>query len=128
MEELARSNSARVLATGNAAVRIRLRALDSSRAVISASTRVRSSSSGAQRWVLAVTSSSGASRRIAASLSRRSPAVRSGASGGGAVLTAYHSLLSADRVVRQRSGRHRGQGEYQRLTGRSGVGSRAGGG
>ena len=56
----------------------RVRALEASRAAISASTRVRSSSSGVQRWVLAVTSSSGASRRIAASLSRRSPSTRSG--------------------------------------------------
>ena len=68
--------------TGNAAVRIRVRALEASRAVISASTRVRRNSSGFQRWVLAVTSSSGARRRIAASFNRFSPAVRSAASGG----------------------------------------------
>ena len=89
MEEAARSNSSRVLVTGNAACRIRVRALDSSRAVISASIRVRRNSSGSHRWVRAVTSSSGARRRIAASLSRRSPAVRSAASGGGAVLIAH---------------------------------------
>ena len=83
MEEAATSNSSRVLVTGNAACRIRVRALDSSRAVISASTRVRRNSSGFHRWVLAVTSSSGARRRIAASFSRRSPAFRSAASGGG---------------------------------------------
>ena len=79
-----RSNSSRVLVTGNAAFFSLVRALEASRAVISASTRVRSSSSGAHRWVFAVISSSGASWRIAASLSRRSPAARSGASGGGA--------------------------------------------
>ena len=63
--------------TGNAAVFSRVRALEASRAVISASTRVRSSSSGVHRWVFAVSSSSGASWRIAASLSRRSPSARS---------------------------------------------------
>ena len=90
MEQADRSSSSRVLITGNAAVFIRVRALEASRAVISASIRVRSSSSGAHRWVFAVTSSSGASWRIAASLSRRSPAARSGASGGAAaaVMTA----------------------------------------
>ncbi|MFC5041509.1 hypothetical protein [Ornithinimicrobium kibberense] len=56
--------------------------MEASRAAISASTRARSTSSGAHRWVLAVTSSSGASCRIAASLSRRSPAVRSASSTG----------------------------------------------
>ena len=55
--------------------------------MISASIRVRSSSSGAHRWVFAVTSSSGASWRMVASLSRRSPAAMSGASGGAAALT-----------------------------------------
>ena len=82
MEHADRSSSSSVLATGNAAAFIRVRALEASRAVISASIRVRSSSSGAHRWVFAVTSSSGASCRIAASLSRRSPAAMSGASGG----------------------------------------------
>ena len=82
MEHADRSSSSRVLITGNAAVFIRVRALEASRAVISASIRVRSSSSGAHRWVLAVISSSGASCRMAASLSRRSPAAMSGASGG----------------------------------------------
>ena len=60
MEEALRSNSSRVLVTGNAAALSRVRALEASRAVISASTRVRSSSSGAHRWVFAVISSSGA--------------------------------------------------------------------
>jgi hypothetical protein len=92
-----RSNSARVLVTGKAAWRIGVRALDSSRAVISASARVRRNSSGDHRCVLAVTSSSGARRRIAASLSRRSPAVRSAASGGGAVLMA--DLIGGDELV-----------------------------
>jgi hypothetical protein len=54
-----RSNSSRVLVTGNAAALRRVRALEASRALISASTRVRSSSSGVQRWVFAVRSSSG---------------------------------------------------------------------
>src|SRR5436309_2617930 len=74
MEQAERSSSARVLMTGNAALFIRVRALEASRAASSASIRMRSSSSGAHRWVLAVISSSGASWRIAASLSRRSPA------------------------------------------------------
>src|SRR4029450_12390743 len=90
MEEAARSNSVRLLITGNAADRIRERALDSSRAVISASTRVRRSSSGFHRCVLAVTSSSGARRRIPAIFSRFSPAVRSAARVGGAVLMVAH--------------------------------------
>ena len=60
--------------------------------MISASIKVRSSSSGAHRWVFAVISSSGASCRMAASLSRRSPAARSGASAGAAaVMTAPRS-------------------------------------
>ena len=49
-----RSNSSRVLMTGNVAVLSRVRALEASRAAISASIRVRSSSSGAHRWVFAV--------------------------------------------------------------------------
>ena len=76
--------------SGNAADRIRVRALDSSRAVISASTRVRRNSSGFQRCVLAVTSSSGARRRIAAIFNRFSPSFRSAANGGGLLLTAPH--------------------------------------
>lgn len=88
------SNSASVLATGKAAWRIRLRALDSSRLLISASMRVRRNSSGFHRCVLAVISSSGARRRIAASLSRRSPASMSAASGGGAVLTGHRRSRS----------------------------------
>ena len=51
-------------------------------AVISASIRVRRNSSGFHRWVFAVISSSGARRRTAASFRRRSPALRSAASGG----------------------------------------------
>ena len=69
----ARSNSSRVFITGKQAAFNRARALDSSRAVISASTNVRRKSSGLQRWVLATTSSSGASRRIAASFRRFKP-------------------------------------------------------
>ena len=84
MEQAFRSSSSSVLITGNAAVFIRVRALDASRAVISASIRVRSSSSGAHRWVFAVISSSGASCRMVASFSRRSPAAMSGASGAAA--------------------------------------------
>jgi hypothetical protein len=48
----------------------------------SVSIRVRSTSSGVQRWVLAVSRTSAAVRRIAASLSRRRPASRSAASSG----------------------------------------------
>ena len=99
--------------------------MDSSRAVISASTRVRRNSSGFHRWVLAVTSSSGARRRIAASFSRRSPSFRSAASGGGAVLT---TAAARDRVVGQRPDRHRRQLEHQRLPGGAGLGCGAGGG
>ena len=84
MEHADRSSSSSVLITGKAAFFIRAAALEASRAVISASISVRSSSSGAHRWILAVTSNSGASCRMAASLSRRSPAARSGASGGAA--------------------------------------------
>ncbi|MFL6044408.1 MAG: hypothetical protein ACJ72M_04745 [Propionibacteriaceae bacterium] len=50
-EEAVRSNSSNVLVTGNIAWRGRVRALEASRAAISASTRVRSNSSGLQRWV-----------------------------------------------------------------------------
>ena len=83
------SNSSRVLVTGKEAAFIRARALDRSREVISASIRVRKNSSGFQRWVLAVTSSSGESFRMADRRSRRRAASRSGASGGGvAVMTA----------------------------------------
>jgi hypothetical protein len=89
-EDTPRPDSSRVLVTGNAALRSLVRALEASRALISASTRVRSSSSGAHRWVLAVSSSSGARRRIAASFRRRSPSVRSGGSGGGAAVMTGH--------------------------------------
>jgi hypothetical protein len=71
--------------TGKQAWRRRVRALEGSRAVISASIRVRRNSSGFHRWVLAVINSSGASRRIPAILSRFNPSIRSAASGGGVV-------------------------------------------
>ncbi len=45
MEDTLRSSSSSVLVTGNATVFSRVRALEASRAVISASTRMRSSSS-----------------------------------------------------------------------------------
>ena len=77
------------------------RALEASREAISASMRVRKNSSGFQRWVLAVTSSSGESARMAERRSRRSPASRSAASGGG--VGAHDSL--PDGVVRQRTDR-----------------------
>jgi hypothetical protein len=51
MEHADRSSSSSVLVTGNAAAFMRVRALEASQAVISASIRVRSSSSGAHRWV-----------------------------------------------------------------------------
>src|SRR3954452_16659191 len=85
MEEAATSKSSRVLVTGNAAALSLVLALDSSRAAISASTRVRRNSSGFHRWVLAVTSSSGASWRIAAIFNRFNPSVRSAGNGGGVV-------------------------------------------
>ena len=66
------------------------------------STSARSSSSGVQRWVLAVTSISGAMRRIEASLSRGSPCSRSADSGAGAAAAITHlptAGLSAGEVV-----------------------------
>ena len=88
--------------------------MEASRAAISASTRVRRNSSGLQRWVFAVTSSSGASRRIAAIFSRFSPAFRSAASGGGRGRSRLvpSSPRSVDRVGVQRPGRHRRQGQH----------------
>jgi hypothetical protein len=80
------SSSASILMMGNAVFFIRVLALEASRAASSASISVRSSSFGAHRSVLTVITSSGASWRIAASLSRRSPAARSGARGGGAAV------------------------------------------
>ena len=67
-----------VFETGNAACFRRALALEASREAISASTRVRRSSSGSQRWVLAETRSSAASRRIAASRRRRKPGLEIG--------------------------------------------------
>jgi hypothetical protein len=60
--------------------------LDSSRAVISASIRVRSTCCGVQRWVLAVWSTSGAMARTLASFNRFNPATRSASSGGACVV------------------------------------------
>ena len=93
MEDAATSNSAVVLITGNAAAFIRARAFDSSREAISASSMVRRNSSGDHRWVRAVTISSGASRRIVASLSRRRAPSRSAARAGAAaaVMTSLRS-------------------------------------
>jgi hypothetical protein len=59
MDDAPRSKSSSVLVTGNAAALSLVRALEASRAVISASTRVRSSSSGAHRCVFAVISARG---------------------------------------------------------------------
>ena len=70
----ARSNSSRVLTTGNAAVLSRVRALEASRAVISASMRVRSSSSGptvGSSRSAAVPGRVGASRPASAGATRR---------------------------------------------------------
>ena len=82
IEEVATSNESSVFGTGNAAALSRLTTLDASRAASSVSTRVRSTSCGVQRCVLAVIRTSGALRRMAASFSRRSPASRSASSGG----------------------------------------------
>ena len=71
-------------ADGNPAALSRLAVLDASRAASSASIRVRSTSSGVQRCVLAVIRISGAMARMVDSFSRRSPAVRSAGSCGGA--------------------------------------------
>ena len=94
--------------TGNPAARSRARALDSSRAAISASTRVRSTSSGAQRWVLAVCSTSGAMARTVASFSRFSPATRSAAQRRG--LGGGHAER-LEPIGVERPGRHRRQVE-----------------
>ena len=75
------------LGDGEPGWRLLVAALEASRAAISASTRVRRNSSGLQRCVFAVISSSGASRRIAAIFSRFSPTFRSAARTGGLVLT-----------------------------------------
>ena len=124
--------------TGNPAWRRRVAALEASRAAISASTRVRRNSSGLHRWVFAVTSSSGASRRIAAIFSRFSPSVRSAGSTGGAAVTMAHSASPSVRRCRygvdlvgvQGPGRHRRQGQHlgQRVPGRPRGGGCAGGG
>lgn len=90
IEDADRSNSSIVLSTGKVAALSRARSLEASRAETSASIRVRRTSSGAQRWVLAVRSSSGARSRMVDSLSLRRPAVRSAGSGGG-VLTVLTS-------------------------------------
>src|SRR6478672_8485345 len=82
MVDAATSKVSMVLVTGNVAALSRFAVFDASRAVSSASTRVRSTSSGVQRWVFAVSSSSGANRRTVASFSRRSPAARSAGSSG----------------------------------------------
>jgi hypothetical protein len=74
-------------------------------AAISASTRVRCSSSGAQRWVLAVSSTLGALRRTAASFNRRKARSRSGGSGGIFLRSAPGVVLgvTAPRFMRRRS-------------------------
>ena len=82
-DETDTSKLSRVLVTGNAAAFMRPRALEASREAISASTNAARSCSGFQRWMVAVTSSSGARARMAESRRRRSPASRSADSGGG---------------------------------------------
>jgi hypothetical protein len=91
-------------------------ALDSSRAMISASIRVHRNSSGFHRWGFAVTRSWGARWRIAASLSRPSPAVRSAAQ--------CSCRVAAELVVVQRPERHRRQRQYQRLPPQRGAWAR----
>ena len=118
--------------TGNAAALSRLAALEASRAAISASIRVRSTSSGVQRWVLAVSSTSGAVRRTAASLSRRNPASRSaGSCGTGLGCNGFGTrcgghevapVAGRDLVGVQGSGRRDGQVQHQRVAGRAGLG------
>ena len=86
MLEAEKSNSSKDFFTGKPAALSRAAAMEASRAATSASTRARSRSSGAQRWALASWSSSGASRRTVASLSRRSPASKSAGRAGAVVL------------------------------------------
>ena len=84
------SNSSRVLVTGKPAAFSRSRALDASLEAISASIRVRRNSSGDHRWVLAVTSSSGARRRMAPRREPSESALEVGSEGrcrGGHVLS-----------------------------------------
>ena len=89
-----------VLGAGNPAAFRRARSLDASREAISSRTRVASSSCGAQRCVLAVCNSSGASSRIPRSRSRRSPASSSGSSR--ALMPASGDIgQRADRDLRQ---------------------------
>ena len=78
IDDSARSKPSSRLVTGKPAALRLAASLEASRAAISASTNVRSRSSGAQRWTLAVLSTSGAIRRTAASFRRRKPASRSG--------------------------------------------------
>ena len=82
MDEPWTSKVSRVLVTGNAAALSRLAVFEASRAASSASIRVRSSSSGVQRCVLAVSITVAALARMVDSFSRRSPAVRSAGSSG----------------------------------------------
>src|SRR5664280_3365748 len=157
MVDAVKSKVSMVFVTGNVAALSRFAVFDASRAVSSASTRVRRTSSGVQRWVFAVSSSSGASRRTVASLSRRSPAARSAGSSGtcaggagrvGLVVVVIGSLPlrwwgfdrspgcwvgrvgrgCVHRVVGQRRGRRHGQVEDQGTTGGHGDrGAGAGG-
>jgi hypothetical protein len=73
-------------------------------------TRVRSNSSGLQRWVLAVINSPGRAGGIAAIFSRFSPSARSAASAGGWWRSLAGSFAGVDLVGRQRPGRHGGRG------------------
>ena len=103
IDETATSNSSRRLVTGKLAALCRARALEASRLVISASIRVRRKSSGLQRWVLAVTSSSGAMAAHGGQLqvgAARRPGRRPAA--GAAAVTGP----LPDGVVGQRPGRH----------------------
>src|SRR4051794_31204908 len=105
MDDTVTSKVARVLWTGKLAALSRLAVLEASRAVSSASMRVRRTSSGVQRWILAVARSSGARARMRASFSRRSPASRSagncGAGGGvtGPVAVAVEVVVVVRAVV-----------------------------
>ncbi len=126
-----RSKPSIVLVVGKHACLPRSRVLLASRAVISVSTRARSSSSGLQRWVLAVISSSGATLRMLASLSRRRPGSRSAvsAAAAAAVVTGLAQVIEA--VGRQRPGCGRGQLDDQGVPGlarfgHSGTGSQDG--
>ena len=118
IEDAATSNSSRVLMTGNAAAFIRVAGVGGVPGGDLGLDQGAQQLLGRPRWVFAVTSSSGASWRIAASLSRRSPAAEVGRQRRRA---ARGHDGAADGVVAQRPDRDHGQVEDQRVPGAAGA-------